>query len=167
MRASISDSAYSWLAPYMEDEGIGRVAAVSLLFEMLKQEKGNNMQQIRLFEHYKNNFQSYHEKSVIRISETLDKIKISDYTSRDVYALYEELPADWLRIAFLPTYVGGYEKLYSRLEKIISWDSPKYEMLTPERYEETVSFMRRGRYLYLSDYDRQEDGLFAIVKTRV
>ena len=165
MRAEITDPAYSWLAPYMEDNGIGRIAAVSLLFEMLKQEKANNLQQVRLFEHYKNNFDSFHEKSVVRISETLAKIKIKNYTSRDVYALYENLPTDWLRIAFLPTYVGGYEKLYSRLEKIISWDAPKYEMLTPERYEETVAFMRRGKYLYLSDYDRQEDGLFSIVKT--
>jgi hypothetical protein len=165
MRAEIKDPAYSWLTPYMEDGGVGRIAAVSLLFEMLKQEKANNMQQIRLYAHYRDNFKDYHQKSFVRISEILEKIKIKDYTSRDVYALYENLPENWLRIAFLPTYVGGYEKLYSRLEKIISWDAPVYDILTPERYEETVSFMRRGRYLYLSDYDRNEDGLFAIVKT--
>jgi len=60
---------------------------------------------------------------------------------------------------------AGYEKLYGRLEKIISWTAPIYELLTKERYEETVIFMRQGRYLYLSDHDRNEDGLFAIVKT--
>jgi hypothetical protein len=68
-------------------------------------------------------------------------------------------------VAFLPTYVGGYEKLYERLDRIFSWDTPSYGVLTKDRYEETVSFMRRGRYLYLSDYDRNEPGLFAIVKT--
>lgn len=165
MRAEIEDPAYAWLTPYMEDAGIGRIAAVSLLFEMLKQEKANNLQQIRMFDHYRDNFETYHQRSVVKISETLEKIKINDYSSRDVYALYRDLPLDWIRIAFLPTYVGGYEKLYSRLEKIISWDAPQYEMLTPERYEETVAFMRLGKYLYLADYDRNEDGLFAIVKT--
>lgn len=165
MRAEIIDPAYSWLVPYMEDNGIGRIAAVSLLFEMLKNEKANNLQQIRMFDHYRGNFDSYHQKSVIKISETLAKIKINDYSAQDVYAIYKDLPFDWLRIAFLPTYVGGYEKLYSRLEKIISCDAPQYELLTPERYEETVTFMRQGKYLYLSDYDRREEGLFAIVKT--
>jgi len=165
LRAEIIDPQYSWLAPYMADEGIGRIAAVALLFEMLKQEKGNNLQQLRLYNHYKNNFAEYHQKSCSRIEETLSKIKIDEYTSMDVYRLYESLPSDWIRVAFLPTYVGGYEKLYSRLENIISWDSPVYDLLTPERYEETIGFMRRGYYLYLADYDRKEDGLFAIVKT--
>ncbi len=165
MRAEIQDPAYSWLAPYIEEGGVSRIAVVSLLFEMLKQEKANNLQQIRMYDHYKNNFENYHQQSVIKISATLEKIKIKRYTSRDAYELYAELPTDWMRIAFLPTYVGGYEKLYSRLEKIISWDAPSYDLLTPERYEETVAFMRRGKYLYLSDYDRNEDGLFAIVKT--
>jgi len=165
MRGEITDSAYSWLQPYMEDKGIGRIAAVSLLFEMLKQDKGNNLQQVRMFEHYRNNFENYHQQSIVKIAEILEKIKIRSYTSWDVYQLYEDLPTDWVRIAFLPTYVGGYEKLYSRLEKIIYWDAPSYDILTPERYEETVAFMRRGKYLYLSDYDRKEDGLFGIVKT--
>lgn len=165
MRAEIVDPEFEWLKPYMEDEGIGRIAAVALLFEMLKQEKGNNLQQIRLFDHYKKNFDDYHEKSRERIARTLEKIQIEKYTARDVYRLYEDLPADWVRIAFLPTYVGGYEKLYSRLAKIVSWDSPAYDLLTPERYEETIGFMKRGYYLYLADYDRKEDGLFAIVKT--
>lgn len=165
MRAEIRDQEFDWLCPYMEASGVSRIAAVSLLFEMLKLEKGNNLQQIRLFAHYKNNFAEYHQKSCARIEETLSKIKIDRYTAQDVFALYKSLPEDWIRIAFLPTYVGGYEKLYARLEKIISWDAPQYDLLTPERYEETVGFMRRGYYLYLADYDRQEEGLFAVVKT--
>jgi hypothetical protein len=165
IRAEVVDPVYSWLQPYMEDNGPGRIAAVALLFEMLKLEKGNNLQQIRLYTHYRNNFNEFHQKSCVRIEQTLSKIKIDDYTARDVYALYESLPDDWIRVAFLPTYVGGYEKLYSRLEKIISWDAPVYDILTPERYEETIRFMRRGYYLYLADYDREEEGLFAVVKT--
>lgn len=165
LHTEIIDPEYSWLSPYLADEGVGRIAAVALLFEMLKQEKGNNLQQLRLFAHYKNNFAEYHRKSCTRIEETLSKIKIDEYTSQDVYRLYEYLPTDWVRVAFLPTYVGGYEKLYSRLEKIIAWNAPVYDLLTPERYEETIGFMQRGYYLYLADHDRKEDGLFAIVKT--
>lgn len=165
MRAEILDDSYAWLAPYIEGGGVGRIAAVSLLFEMLKHEKGNNLQQIRMFSHYRNNFDDFFDKSCAKIQEALKTIKIDDYTMVDVYALYRDLPDDWLRVAFLPTYVGGYEKLYARLESVISWDPPAYESLTKERYEETATFMRRGQYLYFADYDRNEDNLFAIVKT--
>jgi hypothetical protein len=165
MRLEISDSRYAWLEPYIEPGGASRIAAVSLLFEMLKQEKGNNLQQIRLHEHYRKNFDRFHEQSCARISKSLAVVRINDYTTIDAYDLYQDLPEDWIRVAFLPTYVGGYEKLYERLDKIFSWDAPAYGLLTKERYEETASFMRRGRYLYLSDYDRNEEGLFAVVKT--
>jgi len=165
MRLEIEDPRYSWIAPYIEQGGVSRIAAVSLLFEMLKQEKGNNLQQIRLHEHYRKNFDRYQQQSCLRISKAIASIRIDKYTTIDARALYDDLPLDWLRIAFLPTYVGGYEKLYERLDRIFSWDAPAYEVLTKERYEETISCMRRGSYLYLSDYDREEDGLFAIVKT--
>lgn len=165
MRLEIADPAYGWLSPYIEPGGISRMAAVFLLFEMLKQEKGNNLQQIRLHRHYRDHFDEFHRASSVRISRTLEAIRIDDYTTIDAHDLYRNLPEEWIRVAFLPTYVGGYEKLYERLDRIFSWDAPTYEVLTKERYEETVSFMRRGRYLYLSDYDRKEEGLFSVVKT--
>jgi hypothetical protein len=165
MRLEIADPSYAWLAPYVEPGGVSRMAAVFLLFEMLKQEKGNNLQQIRLHRHYREHFGEFHNASYLRISRTLEAIRIDDYTTIDAHDLYRDLPEEWIRVAFLPTYVGGYEKLYQRLDKIFSWDAPVYEVLTKERYEETLSFMRQGEYLYLSDYDRKEEGLFAVVKT--
>lgn len=165
MRLEIADPRYEWLAPYVEPGGVSRMAAVFLVFEMLKQEKGNNLQQIRLYSHYREFFGEFHRLSCVRISKTLAAIRIDDYTTIDAHDLYRDLPEEWIRVAFLPTYVGGYEKLYERLDRIFSWDAPAYELLTKERYEETVSYMRRGQYLYLSDYDRNEEGLFAVVKT--
>lgn len=165
MRLEIAEGGYHWLEPYVAAGGISRIAAVFLLFEMLKNEKGNHLAAIRLYEHYKKNFASFHATSCVKIKAALDAIQIENYTTMDVYELYRGLGAEWLRVAFLPTYVGGYEKLYARLEQILGWDAPKYEMLTKERYEETIQFMRRGDFLYLADYDRQEDGLFAVVKT--
>lgn len=165
MRLEIADASYGWIVPYIEADGVSRMAAVFLLFEMLKQEKGNNLQQIRLYRHYREHFDEFHRASSQRIAKTLDEVRIDDYTMIDAHDLYRDLSDDWIRIAFLPTYVGGYEKLYDRLDRIFSWDAPRYEVLTKERYEETISFMRRGPYLYLADYDRGDDGLFSVVKT--
>jgi len=155
---------YEWLRPYLKDS-LSSLAAVSLLFEMLKNEKGNNLQQLRIYDEYVASFAKLHEDSCRRMEKALKNIAIDDYSTLDVHDLYRDLPDDWIRLAFLPTYVGGYERLYRRLEEIISWPAPAYEMLTKERYEETITFMKRGCYCYLSDYDRKEDGLFAVVKT--
>ncbi len=165
MRIEVRDPGYSWLSPYIETGGISRIAAVSLLFEMLKNEKGSNLNQIRMYDHTRNHFDAYHEQSCVRIARAMEAIRISRYTTTDVHDLYDNLPPEWIRLAFLPTYVAGYEKLYARLESVLSWDRPFYEILTEERYEETVAFMRSGSYLYLSDHDRREEGLFAVVKT--
>jgi len=165
MRLEIKEPGYNWLEPYIAVDGISRISAVFLLFEMLKNEKRNNLAQIRLFDHYRKEFSRFWEQSCVRIKASLDAIKIENYTMMDVHDLYRGLGSEFIRIAFLPTYVGGYEKLYARLDQILSWDAPEYEILTKERYEETVSFMRQGDFLYLADYDREEDGLFAVVKT--
>lgn len=103
LNVHIQDARYEWIEPYIQDAGVGRIAAISLLFEMLKNEKGNNLNQIRMYAHYKENFVAYHEKSCEKISLALGRINISDYTMRDVHELYKELPPEYVRIAFLPT----------------------------------------------------------------
>ena len=47
---------------------------------------------------------------------------------QDVYDYYPR--PDGVSIGFLPTYVGGYEKLFERLESSIAWSKPAYDMLT-------------------------------------
>jgi hypothetical protein len=164
LKIEIRDRNFEWLAPFMGDS-IATFAAVAILFEMLRYEKRNNLQQIRLWNHYRERFGTFHIESCKRISETIEKIKIDRYTAVDVHDLYEKLPAEWIRMVYLPSYVGGYELLYKRLDEVIGWPAPQYELLTKERYEETLAFMKQGDCIYLSDYDREEEGLFAIVKT--
>lgn len=164
LELGVKTEQYAWLRPYLGNS-LSALAAMSLLFEMLKNEKGNNLQQLRIYQAYVSSFTKLHEDSCRRMEKALQNIAIDNYTTQDVHDLYQNLSDDWVRLAFLPTYVGGYERLYRRLEEIISWPAPDYEKLTKERYEETILFMKRGRYCYLSDYDREEDGLFAVVKT--
>ena len=110
--------------------GVSRIAAVSLLFEMLKHEKGNNLNQLRHVRALQENFDEFHSQSCSRMEAAMQAIRIDDYTMIDVHDLYRDLPRRVFAVAFLPTYVGGYEKLYARLEKIVSWDAPAYEILT-------------------------------------
>ena len=135
-----------------------------LVQEMVKYEKQNNLHKIRMWRHYLESFPELHRKSVEKIESAASGIRLDQYTARDVVELYED-PCfdDWIKVAFLPTYQGGYERLYARLEQIFDWDRPEYQVLDEERLERTLGNMRRGRYLYLADYDRGDPGLFAVV----
>jgi hypothetical protein len=67
-------------------------------------------------------------------------------------------------IAFLPTYAGGYERMFKRLGEIFAWDEPSYEMIDEERKKRTIMKMMERDYLYLDD--RQYPGLPMVAVVR-
>lgn len=163
----IQENRYSQYNKYIKDE-ISKIAVVALFFEMLKFEKQKNIFQKRMFTYYTKNFQDLFKKSCKRIKNALSTLHIDKYTTIDVYDLFQKLSPDWTLVAFLPTYVGGYEKLYKRLEQIFEWPKPKYEILDQVRYEETIKFMHKGYFLYMTDYERKDEdreNLVARIKT--
>ncbi|HEC91769.1 MAG TPA: hypothetical protein ENI51_02055 [Candidatus Atribacteria bacterium] len=161
----IQESRYSQYNKYLNNE-ISKIAVVALFFEMLKFEKQENIFQKRMFAYYTQNFQYLFERTCERIKNALSTLHINKYTTIDVYDLFQRLSPNWTFIVFLPTYVGGYEKLYNRLEQIFEWPKPKYEILDQARYEQTINFMRKGRFLYMTDYERKEaEDLVARIKT--
>ena len=162
-RLEVANERYAFVREYLRDE-VSKIAAAALVFEMIKHEKQNNLQQIRLFNHYRREFEGLHSASVQRITEAVQGVRIRDYSTRDVHQLYrDDRFQDHVKAAFLPTYAGGYERMYGRLEDIFHWDKPDFDTLTPERLEETISFMRQGDYLFMADFDRGEDDLVAVV----
>jgi hypothetical protein len=44
-------------------------------------------------------------------------------------------------IAFLPTYAGGYERMFKRLEEIFAWDIPSYGMIDEDRKKRILTKM--------------------------
>ncbi|MDP2167961.1 MAG: hypothetical protein Q8J64_06495 [Thermodesulfovibrionales bacterium] len=127
------------------------VASVLIVLEMLKYEKRKNAYAVRMWNHYLSAWDGLFEKTLAKVNKALASIRIADYTMLDVHDYY---PRDGVSIGFLPTYVGGYEKLFKRLEESVKWDTPAYEMLTEERREETVRRMTAGEYILYDDRER-------------
>ena len=63
----------------------------------------------------------------------------------------DEVPKEAVVIAFLPTYAGGYERMFKRLGEIFTWDEPRYGMIDEERKKRTILKMMERDYLYLDD----------------
>jgi hypothetical protein len=149
-RLEIQEDDFRWLEPFLEDLE-GKAAAVLVLLEALKYEKANNLFKARHWAHYLNNFGEFHRATREKLQERKQQTVIQKYTSQDIYDLVDEIPKDAVVIAFLPTYAGGYERMFKRLEEIFAWDSPTYGMIDEDRKKRILAKMMERDYLYLDD----------------
>ena len=149
-RLEVREEKFAWLEPYLGDVE-GKAAAVMVLFEMLKFEKADNLFKQRHWMHYLNTFADFHQGTVAKLQERKKEIRLEAYTSRDIFDLLDEIPQGAVVIAFLPTYAGGYERMFKRLGEIFDWDEPSYGMIDEDRKKRTVMKMMERDYLYLDD----------------
>ncbi len=168
MKLQVVNEELRWLQPYLDNAlnlatSPFPVAALLLMMEMLKYEKKNSVYAVRMWEYYQAHWNELFAKTLSKVLKAMEHIKIAEYTAIDVYDYFDtsltpRLPGEGqgVRVGFLPTYEGGYERLFKRLEESIAWDKPKYEMLTTERREETVRRMTRGDYVLYDDKERPE-----------
>ena len=147
---SVQEEDYKWLEAYMEDVE-GKAATVMILLEALKYEKANNAFKARQWSHYRQNFSRFHQATVERLRERKQGIRLQGYTGKDIFDLLDEIPKEAVVIAFLPTYAGGYERMFKRLGEIFKWDEPRYEIIDEERKKRTILKMMERDYLYLDD----------------
>lgn len=142
----------SWANEYVSRGPAEAAATVLLVLELLKYEKRKNPYSERMWQAYLVNFESLHEKTLKKVRAAAEHIRIKEYTMTDVYDYYPR--PDGVSICFLPTYAGGYEKLFARLEESVKWDKPGYLMLTEERREATIAKMTQGEYILYDDRER-------------
>jgi hypothetical protein len=162
-RLEVREEKFAWLEPYLIDVE-AKAAAVMVLFEVLKYEKADNLFKRRHWAHYLNNFQGFHQATVARLRERKQEVRLEAYTTRDIYDLLEEVPEDAVIIAFLPTYAGGYERMFKRLEEIFEWDHPDYVLIDEDRKKRIIAKMLERDYLYLDDREWQGLPLVAAVR---
>ena len=139
---------------YIRDQP-SAVAVLLLLLEMLKYEKRSNPYSERMWTAHLVGFDRLFERTLARVQSAASSIRIASYTTTDVHDYYPAPPGS-VAIGFLPTYAGGYEKLFARLEDSIQWDRPPYQLLTEERREETISRMTETDYILYDDRPRQD-----------
>lgn len=57
-------------------------------------------------------------------------VALDEFRPADAWDVLDEVPDDGCVICFPPTYAGGYEKLYAKLEGVCEWDGIDYEELS-------------------------------------
>jgi len=141
---------YAWLRNYM-DTPTKQVASIMVLLDMLPYEKRNNPHSARMWDIYHNEFGNI-------VEETSDKlvkanIHVASFYAGDVFDHFRRFENDekCIYCCYAPTYKGGYERMYRRLDEIVEWNEPTYPMLDDQRRDELLEWMSKRQYLWYDD----------------
>ncbi len=108
-------------------------------------------------------FPDLHAKTKSRIAPTLHGLGqiMAAYTCGDISDHFAQYGAtDTSLFCFMPTYTGGYDKIWAPLESLFEWPRPDVPVLDEaRRYSIAESMRDHGRYVYLDDSDERGERL--------
>ncbi len=149
----LTDERFAFIDGYLK-ESATKAAAIVALSGIIKFADCKNEYQTRMWTHALQKIDAH----ISFLAEKLDKLKkvmrIKRYTMEDCYDFYSR-PWD-ISVCYPPTYVGGYERMFKKLESAFEWAKPVYQKLTEERREEMLLRCTRGDYIL---WDDKEYGL--------
>ena len=140
---------FNWLEPYIS-AGADLVATLLLLGEMLKV-GGDNPYADRMRGEYRRRWVSMHAATVARIKKaTAGLTNIAEYYAGDCREFLARADRSAVCISFPPTYAGGYERLFKKLDAIFDWPRPSYEIFTPDDFERFSADVRSFKHWMIS-----------------
>jgi len=134
LSVAIREPRYEWMGEYMKP-GPETVAVFLICTEMLKSKDRVEPYHRRISLAYRRHFGEIHGKTVEKIKPLLESIRIKSFFVGDVIEFITKAPGDSICVSFPPTYTGGYEKLYEKMDQIFDWCRPEYMVFNDERFE--------------------------------
>ena len=123
---------FNWLQPYITP-GPALIATLLLASEMMKV-GGDNAYAHRMREGYRAHWPELHAKTLARVTKAIGEFRIASYFAGDCRAYLAKADKGGVCITFPPTYKGGYERLYKKLDAIFDWARPSYQVFSPEDF---------------------------------
>lgn len=155
-RVEIVDPRFQWLEKYLTT-GADVVATLLMCSEYFKYVDRDLPYFKRIAEAYREQFDRMQKETVEVVKKALGGVKIADFHAQDVIDYMEEAPEECVAISFPPTYKGGYERLYKKIDEVFSWDAPDYVIFDDERFEKFNELIMKKKYwVTLRDYDVEE-----------
>jgi hypothetical protein len=120
-----------------------------------------------MFAHYRSNFLSLHQKTLERVSRAVEGVRVKFYAG-DCRDFMAQADKNGIAVCFPPTYRGGYESLYKRLDAIFEWSKPTYRVFAETDIESFAMQMSGFRH-FLVSFDKPiaplADRQIAVVQT--
>lgn len=167
IRIGIADERFSWLERFLKP-GIETIATLLLSMEMVKFIDRREPYHLRMLTAYLESFADLHKKTVERVRKSLNGLSLTSFYCGDVFQHLRSAPEEAVFISFPPTYKGGYERLYEKMNGIFSWDPVEYVEFDDKRFVEFLGLLTaRRHWVTLRDHPvpEMEASLKAIVQT--
>lgn len=145
---TVKQPEFAWLAEFLAP-GLPTVATLLLAGEMLKAGKDSAYAQ-RMRAEYRRRWPELHAKTVERVKKALAGLEIASFHAGDCRDFLRTADRDGVCISFPPTYKGGYESLYKKLDALFDWPKPSYQLFSPEDFEEFSRQVRSFRHWMIS-----------------
>jgi hypothetical protein len=152
----IRDAAWEWLRPYLEKNA---AAVVVILFEMFRYNPKSNAHNKRLYEAILGAWDAYFVTTSARIENAKKLCHLSSYRSSDIWNFVDEarsIDPDGVMFGFLPFYKGDYEKLYKRINQVLSWEQPAYMVVDVERKRQLFEKICAFDYVLIDDVRHEQ-----------
>jgi len=156
---------WDWTRRYLSDaEALAGTMIVFL--EAAPYSSGRTAYHRRMLGHYLGGFAAMHEQAVKRLRVRKQILEIARYEACDVRAFVAEREDGDIFLSFMPTYAGGYERLYKFVDAVFDWDGrPQYEVLDAKKKASLLEDIRQvGRYVHVDDMRRDGMGVVAIIE---
>ena len=159
----IVDLEYAWLQPHLNSD-ITKLASLMVLSDMLEFEPRRHDHERRMYRNYQEAFPGLVDTTCRKLKAV--NIHVDTFFEGDVFDHFERHAndPDAIFCCYAPTYAGGYEKIYARLDQIVRWDEPLYPLLDDEGRDVLLAWMRQRKYLWYDD--RPVPGLEPVMESR-
>jgi hypothetical protein len=111
---------------------------------------GDNPYSRRMAEAYRRRWPALHAATVERVKKATDGLSLATFFAGDCREFLTHADREAVCVSFPPTYRGGYERLYRRLEKTFDWPKPAYAMFGPDDFEVFGQTVRSFRHWMIS-----------------
>lgn len=165
LSVTIRRQEFFWLSEFMAD-ALATAGVMVVLLEMAPYSSGRTAYHKRMCEQFVQSFGRYHQQACEKLSRRKEVLHIDQYQACDVKVFVERKGREDIFLSFMPTYSGGYERLYKFLDELFDWPQrPAYELMTPERKTALLARLaEQGRYVHVDDVRRDELPVVAIVE---
>ncbi|MFA5801544.1 MAG: hypothetical protein WC911_03615 [Thermoleophilia bacterium] len=166
-RLGIKRDDFEWMLPFLGSE-VEKIACLLVSSKLLEFADRDEPYHRRMFTAYRKRFPELHADTVEKVDKALDGMQIDSFWAGDCIEFIRNAPSDAVVVSFPPTYKGGYERLYAKMDEIFDWDPPEYELFDENSFSFLVDeMMKKREWLTLRDepVEMLKDYLVALVQT--
>ena len=141
-----------------------RIAALSIALELSKYNQKTIFGKKHV-DYYKDHFKETLKAATERVDKTYHEARIDDFCMGDFRAhAMRAAECDGFVVGFPPTYKGGYERMYKRVDENTKWQEPSYGLWDPADMEGWLSELREYGVRHCVFVDRKLEGFSAMAK---